>query len=449
MLNYLTIILNRYKNLRHDRLFGEILSGSLLVFSSKIIGTIIGLGTSIIVARYYGSEIVGILALINSFFAITSIFTLLGTNTSILRLVPEYFVKYSYSSAYHVMKKIVELITIWSIIIGTILYFAADLISSVVFDRPDLNFLFSAAAIILVFRTLQIITRQSLRALKKVKIFALLLLIRPVLYFTLLLFFTIYFKSNYLPVYLQYFAIFIVAIISFVLMIYSYKTGDTLDQNYKSINTKTILKLSFPMFLTSSMTVIMGQVATIISGIYLSESDVGYYSIALKIAMLTLFASQAINTVIAPKFSELYHQNQIDDLFSVAKKSTKLIFWSLMPIILVFIIFGKTIIIFLYGIEFEASYPLLLILSFGLFINAISGSVGYFMNMCGYQLQFRNVMTVCVFLSFTLNIILIPLVGITGAAVATALVQVFLNLYLTYFIWNKFRRAFIYIPFLS
>jgi O-antigen/teichoic acid export membrane protein len=436
----------KYNDFLRDKHFGEIFSGSVLVFGAKIIATFIGLVTSVIVARYYGAEVVGVLALVNSFFAVVTVFTLMGTNTSILRLIPEYTVKYSYASAYKLYKKTRLVVILLSVILGIGLFFLSDWIAGFVFDRPDLGFLFMIASGVLVFKTLQNFSMQGIRAVQRIKAFALIQLITPIVYLILLIIFTFAYYNKYVPVYLQFINAIILALVSLWIITKTFKSKADSKEAIEIPSFKEILSISFPMFLTASIFVIMGQLATLMIGMFEAEEEVGYYATALKIATLTTFVLQAINTVVAPKFSELYHQGKIDDLFEVAKKSTKLIFWSALPLILIFVVFGKWIIIQLYGVEFEKSFPILLILSVGLFVNAIAGSVGYFMNMCGYEKTLRNVMFVSIIVAIVVNLILIPKIGVFGAAIATTITQVLWNITLTIFIKKKFSHSFLYLP---
>ena len=449
MPNPLYLLKTKYQNLKSDKHFGEIFTGSAKVFGAKVIATLIGLGTSVITARYYGAEIVGIVAIINSFFAIAMIFTIMGTTTSILRLVPEYFVKYSATSAYLLYKKVRNFVIILSLAGGLIVFFTSGFIAGNIFGRPDITFLFQIGSLVLVFKSLQSFSMQGIRAAQNINAFTIIQLLGPVTYAILLVVFTFYFYNIYNPVYLQYFIAAFVAVISLYIIKITFKTKIHTDDVQQSISFKEKFKISFPMFLTSSMMVVMGQTDTLMIGIFRTEAEVGYYAIGLKIAMMTTFVLAAINTVVAPKFSELFNKGKIDELFKVAKKSTKLIFWSLMPLIFIFIFFGKWVIIKLYGSDFEPSYYLLLILSVGLFFNAISGSVGYFMNMCGYEKVVRNLIFLSFIINITLNLILIPIIGIYGAAISTSFNNILWNVLLTLYIRKKYQQTFIYIPLIS
>ena len=93
-------------NLISDKKNSEILTGSAWALGARVGSTIIAMFTSIIVARFYGAEIMGIVAMINSFMSLAVVFAVLGTDTSILRLIPEHVARYSVTSAFRIYRKI-------------------------------------------------------------------------------------------------------------------------------------------------------------------------------------------------------------------------------------------------------------------------------------------------------------------------------------------------------
>jgi O-antigen/teichoic acid export membrane protein len=103
------------------------------------------------------------------------------------------------------------------------------------------------------------------------------------------------------------------------------------------------LAISFPMLMTATMAFVIGQTGVIMLGMFRSEAEVGYYAIAVKLGTLTAFILHAVNSMAAPRFSELFHSDKMDELFHVAKKSAKLIFWTTAPILLGLIVLGKPV----------------------------------------------------------------------------------------------------------
>ena len=211
---------------------------------------------------------------------------------------------------------------------------------------------------------------------------------------------------------------------------------------------KEILAISLPMLMTATMTFVIGQTGVIMLGIFRPEAEVGYYAVAVKLATLTAFVLQAINSMAAPKFSELYHTGKMDELFHVAKKSTKLIFWTTAPILIFLILLGKPALSLMFGSDFTVAYGAMVILVLGQFVNSISGSTGVFMNMTGRQKVFRNIAMISAAINIMLNLILTPHRGIYGAAIAGMTSMIFWNLSTLVYIKKKHGQSIGYLPLL-
>ena len=122
----------------------------------------------------------------------------------------------------------------------------------------------------------------------------------------------------------------------------------------------------------------IGQTGVLLLGIFRTETEVGYYAIAVKLATLTAFILQAVNSMAGPKFSELYHARKMDELFYVARKSSKLIFGTTIPVLIILFAFGKIVLSLLFGQEFQVAYVALTFLVAGQFVNSISGCADNF-----------------------------------------------------------------------
>ena len=170
-------IKKKYHNLVSDTRFSEILTGSVWALSARVIATAMGLAFSVIVARLYGAEVVGIVAVINSFLMLATIFTVLGTPTSILRLIPEHLAKYSPTSAFKVYRKTQYMVIGISVITAALFFFGANLIADKVFSKPHLSYYFALASIFIVFKSIMMLNTQAVRGLRLIKLFALMQLL--------------------------------------------------------------------------------------------------------------------------------------------------------------------------------------------------------------------------------------------------------------------------------
>jgi O-antigen/teichoic acid export membrane protein len=446
MINFLK---RKYINLVSDERFSEILTGSVWALSARVIAAALGLTFIVLVARLYGAEMVGIVAIINSFLMLATLFAVMGTPTSILRLIPEHLARYSPTSAFRVYRKTQYMVIGVSLVTGIMFFFSANLIADKMFSKPHLFFYFALASIFIVFQSLMTLNTQAVRGLRLIRLFAVMQVLPQTFNLLFLIIVGLLWPFGDVPVYAVFFGFALTGIVGWFIVEFVFKKRMRPDDFVHTIPRRTILSISLPMFMTATMAFIIGQTGVIMLGMFHSESEVGYYAIAVKLATLTTFVLQAVNSMAGPKFSELFYLNKLDELFYVAKKSSKLIFFTTLPLLVGLLVLGKPILSIVFGHEFAIAYPALMLLLIGQFVNAISGSSGMFMKMTGKQNILRNFMVVAAGLNITINLWLIPLWGINGAAMAAMISLCFWNIASLVYIKMKFGKTTGYFPILN
>jgi O-antigen/teichoic acid export membrane protein len=262
----------------------------------------------------------------------------------------------------------------------------------------------------------------------------------------LLLLLSLLVSTRDVPVYAHLCAYALTGILGWAIMEYAFKKRMASNDTVHSMPAREILSISLPMLMTRTMYFVIGQTGVIMLGMFRSEAEVGYYAIAVKLATLTAFILQAINSMVGPKFSELFHSGRMDELFHVARKSAKLIFWTTSPVLLGFVVFGKPVLNIAFGSAFGVAYPALVLLVIGQFVNSISGATGLFMNMTGNQTIFRNIVFIAAATNIGLNLLLTPEYGIYGAAVAAMVSLIAWNITTLLYIKMKFGKTTGYFP---
>lgn len=442
----LSFLKRKYINLISDTRFSEILTGSIWALSARVIATALGLAFSVIVARIYGAEVVGIVAVVNAFLLLATIFTVFGTEISILRLIPEHLAKYSPTSAFKIYRKTKFLVIAFSLVTGAVFFFAADMIAGKLFSKPHLSFYFALASGFIVFQSIMRLNTQAVRGLRLSRVFALMLVLPQSFNLFFLISFGLFWPARDVPVYAVLCGFAMTGVLGWIIMEYNFKKLMKPNDYVHSMPSQAILSISMPMLMASSMDFLIVHTGVIMLGIFRTEADVGYYAIAVKLATLTTFTIQAVNTMAGPKFSEFFHSDKIDELFHVARKSTKLIFFTNIPILLSICILGETILTIFFGREFSVAYPALLVLVLGQFVNTVTGLPGMFLNMTGKQTVLRNIMSAAAALSILLNLLLIPKFGYNGAAIAATLSLSFWKIISFAYIKVKFNKHIGYFP---
>jgi O-antigen/teichoic acid export membrane protein len=300
----------------------------------------------------------------------------------------------------------------------------SDYISKYIFDDIGLAIYLKWTAPCIVFFTFVLLNAAVFRGLKKNSLFSFLFNGGRFL-FTLIIFsvFLFFFKNPIVTVISHTLAIVVLFLIS-IRYIVKYNFPYSLQTAY---NTKKFIKQSLPMLISTSMIVFLGWSDTIILGIYKSSSDVGIYGVILKISVVTSFTFQALDSILAPKLSNAFHESKMDIFKKLVKYST--ILNTIISIIIVFgIIFFKEFILSIFGKEFLKASTALIILSVGQLFNSICGPVGSILQMTGRQFVFQYILITAFCINLILNIALAPTYGINGVATATAISLAFWNL---------------------
>jgi O-antigen/teichoic acid export membrane protein len=165
----------------------------------------------------------------------------------------------------------------------------------------------------------------------------------------------------------------------------------------------------------------------------------------MKLAFLTSITLNATNSISMPKFAELHASGSRGELAGVMRRTTKLLFFSTIPILAVLTIAGRPI-LGSFGTEFEQGYVILVVLVVGQVISTISGPVGNLLQMSGFERHFLVILSIFAVVNIALNLALIPPLGILGAALASAVTLSAKNIVCVIFIYRKLGFVSIYVP---
>ena len=192
---------------------------------------------------------------------------------------------------------------------------------------------------------------------------------------------------------------------------------------------RDLLQSSIPLFWVTLAHLTTAWVPIAVLGIYGATSDVGVFSIAFRTAALTAFVLLAISSIAAPKFATLYAENRTEELQDVVSTTTMLMVVATLPILAVFF-FAPEQVLSLFGDEFEAEGAnVLRVLALGQFVNVATGSTIHLLMMAGRERLLRATMFAGAALCVVINFLLIPTWGLMGAAVATTIAIISINLY--------------------
>jgi O-antigen/teichoic acid export membrane protein len=205
---------------------------------------------------------------------------------------------------------------------------------------------------------------------------------------------------------------------------------------HKIKNTKTISKkliyFGIPVFATSIGGKIIGYIDTLILTYFVSLTEVGIYNVVLPSALMFIFFSKAICSVIFPMSSELWTLNNKKILIKGISIIHKYIFIIITPIILTAVYFSPALIRLLFGIEYVSGSLAFQILLLGVIFYVVASINNNLISGIGKPKTVTLIILSSAILNIILNIILIPKYSINGAAFATSISYLFMFVFSMY-----------------
>jgi len=425
------------KRLSEDFHFKELIQGSLTFFILRILGLIVGYAFTLIVTRNLGASCWGIFALCFTVLQITSVIGKLGLDTALLRFIAQYNAQGKVRTARYIYLKSIIVTIFLSLFLCVLLYYLSPLLAEKVFAKKHLASYLRLVPFALLPFVLLSINSESLRGFKKIKEYTILKNLIPSLF--TLMFFSISFYllniRNTKAVIITYIlGVSVSSLFSFLLL---NKEFNNKNGELEKISLRQILSVSLPMLLSSSLFMVMSWTDTIMLGMWRTEEEVGIYNVAVQLSMITSFTLGAINSIAAPKFAEFWGKKDLEGLKKIAQQSTKLIFWTSAPILILYILFPKFF-MGIFGKELKEGALALVFLTIGQFVNVMTGPIYYIFQMSNHEkLQFVLQFSYSLF-NLLLNIFLIPKYGIYGAAFSLMLTYTIGKLTSSIFLKLKF-----------
>jgi len=384
----------------------------------------------LLITRTFGSAVFGRYTIALTFSQLIVLIFTFGFPSGVIRLLTDQS-HYDEIPKTNFLKKTLWITFVSSITISILIYFLSELIAISLFKDRSLIIYLKVLSFFITPLMFHEVLLNIFRGKKEYKKYNLFLFVLPPLLF-LIMFYIIYnYFYNEISVILSFGLS--ILIVFFIEIIFLKGVKNSIKKDYP---TNLLFKLSLPMMISGTILFLLSWTDIFMLGAMVSSEEVGIYNVAFKTSSIGLIIILVFNVVIGPKISELYNRNEIKKLKKTIIKTTQLITITTIPIFLILIVFRKDILSF-FGSEFILGETTLVILSFSVLINAISGNVDQILNMTNHHRLMRNIALVCLTENVILNFILIPKYGINGAATASLITNISLNLISIYYIKKK------------
>ena len=408
----------------------EMVVGSALAFAVKIAAAGTSFVLSVLVARALGADEAGLFFLAFTLVTIMATLGRIGTDNALVRFVSSRRSSDDWGEIRGVVRLAVFWVSVVASLLGIVLFFGAEIIAVHLFALPELAQVLRWIAPAVPLIAIASCYGFALQGLKKIPQY---LLVTSVIASALVVaFLLIYSAENAISVG-QYYAI---ATCVTLVIAWALWRKEVREKPTGGFDSRLLFRTCLPLLTIQALYLVNSWAGQIILGIWHSAADVALFSTAQRTAMLTSFVLVAVNSIAAPKFAALHQQGDMQGLARLAVYSTRLMVILAFPALLLMLLFPQWL-MGLFGPEFREAGFALTILALGQFINVATGSVGYLLMMTGKERTLRNNVMITSALSLTLGLILIPVLGVNGAAITSAIAAATSNLLSWYQVKKK------------
>ncbi len=190
---------------------------------------------------------------------------------------------------------------------------------------------------------------------------------------------------------------------------------------------KNLLQQAYPFAVSGVLWILYYQVDVIMLKAIATDVDAGFYNAAYRVLEMFFALPRVVFQVTFTRFAK-YHANEPNRLPEQVYKATRLLVTAVLPAIIVAICLKSFIIDKLYGQEYTPSVSALAILLPSISISMFGNLSQRFLQATGQEKSLPRLLTITAVVNVVLNALLIPQLGIMGAAIATLVSEMVLCL---------------------
>lgn len=388
----------------------EILRGSALALVVKVFSAFVVFLMNVLISRTLGLDDAGLFFLGFSILFLLSGFSRAGLDLAFVKYIALFNKERKFSKLKSIYRFGLCVTIVLSIFIAISGYINSSNIAVYIFSKQKFSEVFSIMILALPFLTLYTMHAYVMQAFKRTGWSVLFL--NGALPFCIVALIYTGLASSLASISqgLLYSSV-VIAVLSVVVMRLPRATNDDKEVIVK----KQIMSTSLPMFVSVIMIQGLLWIGQIFVGIWGEAGEVAIFNSAQRTAGLISFTLVAINSIAAPKFAELHAEKNPDNIAHIVLYASRLsIVMGFLSFVI--IVFLGEFLLSLFGEDYVAAYPLLVLLSVGQLISVASGPGDYFLIMTGREKSLRNYLLSAFFVACVSGFILVPLYGMYGAA---------------------------------
>lgn len=196
---------------------------------------------------------------------------------------------------------------------------------------------------------------------------------------------------------------------------------------------RRVAEYALPIALTHNSDTLLKRVDIILVGAFLTPLAVSYYVVAKQLMTFLKTPANSLGFAITPRYSEQIHRGNLETASRLYNKALTSVLAFYVPAAVGLVIVAEPTLTLVFGPEYAGGAIVLQILTLYLVAQTISYITGGGLDYLGRAKHRAYAKAGAAIINVVLNIILIPTIGIVGAAISTVgsySVYVALNVYL-------------------
>jgi O-antigen/teichoic acid export membrane protein len=418
------------------RRIGSISRQSTVYFAGAMLTTAAGYFFKVYVARTLGAQALGLYALGMTLVGFLGLFSTLGLSTAAARFVAAYSAQGQFSRLGEFLRGSLTLLSVCNLLLGATFLLVGRWVAVHFYHAPELSSYLWSFELILLFGVLNAFLGQVMAGYHDVTRRTVIThfigtpanFVVAVILITLGLGLRGYMAAQVVS------ALLVLTLLA--ASVWRMTPAQARSGGSFAALEREVVTFSAAAFGVSAVEFLLTQTDKIVLGYYLEPKQVGIYAVAAAFVGFVPIALQSVNQIFSPTIAELHATGNRALLQQLYATLTKWILILTIPLTLTMFVFSRPL-MGIFGPGFEPGAMALAVGAVGQLFNCAVGSVGYLLLMSGNQLQLVRIQAVNAVLMIALSLLLVPRLGVTGAAIAAAVAVAVANLWM---LGTVFRR---------
>lgn len=386
-----------------------------VTFAAAASQTALAFVITVVLGKWVGAEELGLYRMLLTIYALTILFAAIGIPSAIIKYIAEF--KDNKDKINEIISCGIITVFFSGIVFSALLYFLSGTIAGA-FKMSRLQELIKILSPVFLFALINNTLLGLLNGYREMKKYATVIIVRSVLIVvitTILVYYNFGAKGAVTGLVLS-------EILSCFFLIRISRNYFKLVFNNFFFTVGGLSKFSVQILGADAINTLNKQLDIILIGLFLLSSDVGYYAVAISLSRFFWLIPSSIQKITYPATSEYWSKQNHTALNNMINKSIKY-----SSLILVFIglgvcFFGNCIITSLFRKDFSASFlPLQLLLIGTVIRGSIAQPIGASLTGIGRADLIFKLTAFMLVINVLFDLLLIPRIGIIGAAIATSI----------------------------